>query len=149
MLVFWSLFSLVRNSVVLAVYLLFSVACFFTVHEHYLRGCSSRSQYKPFLSYLRPFYHKRDIKKVFHTVVLEDHTNAEDIILNFITYEKPVVLSAGEISIGEAVASFEGASLLTIETLPITDARLKTAWDHDLYRIRLKSDSSDFRVSVQ
>ncbi len=26
---------LVRNSVVLAVYLLFSVACFFTVHEHY------------------------------------------------------------------------------------------------------------------
>ena len=26
--------SLVRNSVVLAVYLLFSVTCFFTVHEH-------------------------------------------------------------------------------------------------------------------
>ena len=36
MLVFWSLFSLIRNSVVLAVYLLFSVACFFTVHEHSL-----------------------------------------------------------------------------------------------------------------
>ncbi len=34
MLVFWSLASLVRNSVVLAVYFLFSVACFFTVHEH-------------------------------------------------------------------------------------------------------------------
>ena len=32
MLIFW---YLVRNSVVLAVYLLFSVACFFTVHEHY------------------------------------------------------------------------------------------------------------------
>ena len=32
--IFWSLFSLVRNSAVLAVYLLFSVACFFTVHEH-------------------------------------------------------------------------------------------------------------------
>ena len=89
------------------------------------------------------------LKKSSNTVVLEDHTNAEDIILNFITYEKPIVLSAGEISIGEAVASFEGASLLTIETLPITDARLKTAWDHDLYRIRLKSDSSDFQVSVQ
>ena len=40
MLVFW---SLVRNSVVLAVYLLFSVACFFTVHEHspkeYINHC--------------------------------------------------------------------------------------------------------------
>ncbi len=37
MLVFWSLVSLIRNSVVLAVYLLFSVACFFTVHEHMSR----------------------------------------------------------------------------------------------------------------
>ncbi len=34
MLIFW---SLVRNSVVLAVYLLFSVACFLTVHEHLRR----------------------------------------------------------------------------------------------------------------
>ena len=34
MLIFW---SLVRNSVVLAVYLLFSVACFLTVHEHFDR----------------------------------------------------------------------------------------------------------------
>ena len=37
MLIFW---SLVRNSVVLAVYLLFSVACFFTVHEHYFAAFS-------------------------------------------------------------------------------------------------------------
>ena len=36
MLIFW---SLVRNSVVLAVYLLFSVACFLTVHEHYVLSC--------------------------------------------------------------------------------------------------------------
>ena len=36
MLIFW---SLVRNSVVLAVYLLFSVACFLTVHEHLRRAC--------------------------------------------------------------------------------------------------------------
>ncbi len=35
MLVFW---SLVRNSVVLEVYLLFSVSCFFTVHEHLVVG---------------------------------------------------------------------------------------------------------------
>ena len=32
------MFSLVRNSVVLAVYLLFSVACYFTVHEHYCKA---------------------------------------------------------------------------------------------------------------
>ena len=39
MLIFW---SLVRNSVVLAVYLLFSVACFFTVHEHSLAAALAR-----------------------------------------------------------------------------------------------------------
>ena len=39
MLVFWSLVSLVRNSVVLAVYLLFSVTCFFTIYEHSRPDC--------------------------------------------------------------------------------------------------------------
>ena len=99
----------------------------------------------PDLTYIR----KVTLKKSSNTVVLEDHTNAKDIILNFITYEKPVVLPTGEISIGEAVASFEGAEVLAIETLPITDARLKTAWDHDLYRIRLKGNSAGFRLTIQ
>ena len=41
MLVFW---SLVRNSVVLAVYLLFSVAYFFTVHERLAMAVSLYSK---------------------------------------------------------------------------------------------------------
>ena len=44
MLIFW---SLVRNSVVLAVYLLFSVACFFTVHEHCCRACRPLHRTQP------------------------------------------------------------------------------------------------------
>lgn len=89
------------------------------------------------------------LKKSSNTIVLEDHTNAQDVILNFITYEKPVILSDGKLSIGEASASFEGADLLAIETLPITDARLRTAWDHDLYRIRLKGNDAGFRLTIQ
>jgi len=42
MLIFW---SLVRNSVVLAVYLLFSVACFLTVHEHLSMAVNSAFGY--------------------------------------------------------------------------------------------------------
>ena len=99
----------------------------------------------PGLTYSR----KVTLKKSSNTVVLEDHTNAQDVILNFITYEKPVILSDGKLSIGEASASFEGADLLAIETLPITDARLKTAWDHDLYRIRLKGNDASFRLTIQ
>ncbi|OUQ15714.1 hypothetical protein B5E77_04950 [Lachnoclostridium sp. An131] len=34
--------SFVRNSVVLAVYLLFSISCFFTVHEHWCWAQNSR-----------------------------------------------------------------------------------------------------------
>lgn len=99
----------------------------------------------PDLTYVR----RVTLKKSSNTVVLEDHTNAQDVILNFITYEKPVILSDGKLSIGEASASFEGADLLAIETLPITDARLKTAWDHDLYRIRLKGNDASFRLTIQ
>ena len=99
----------------------------------------------PDLTYVR----RVTLKKSSNTVVLEDYTNAQDVILNFITYEKPVFLSDGKLSIGEASASFEGADLLAIETLPITDARLKTAWDHDLYRIRLKMSGTDFQLTVK
>ena len=99
----------------------------------------------PGLTYSR----KVTLAKSSDTVVLEDHTNADDVILNFITYEKPVVLSAGEIAIGDAAASFEGATLSIVETLSITDARLKTAWDHDLYRIRLQMSGTDFKFTVK
>ena len=99
----------------------------------------------PDLTYVR----KVTLKKSSNTVVLEDRTNAEDVILNFITYEKPIVLSAGEIALGDAVAAFEGATLSVVENLPITDARLKTAWDHDLYRIRLRISGTDFKLIIK
>ena len=51
MLIFW---SLVRNSVVLAVYLLFSVACFLTVHEHYRRAYQSKTIFSGFYFFLYP-----------------------------------------------------------------------------------------------
>ena len=50
MLIFW---SLVRNSVVLAVYLLFSVACFLTVHEHSLGGYHSAMEERQLQNYLQ------------------------------------------------------------------------------------------------
>lgn len=46
--------------------------------------------------------------------------------------------AARSLQVGNAVLCWQGASLLAVETLPITDARLQTAWDHDLYRIRLR-----------
>lgn len=111
----------------------------------------------PHLTYVREV----TLHKSENTMILEDHTNAPEVILNFITYAKPRILTqtdsqsnlsdigVGSLSIGDALFSWSGAGLLTVETLPITDARLKTAWDHDLYRIRLKMTDTDFKLTIK
>lgn len=110
-------------------------------------------------------------------VLVKDTTNLSNVILNFITYEKPVI-SKGLLQIGGlASAVFTGACPLTcpadypescpgaepgaqagthlsdsspaIEVLPITDQRLKKAWDHDLYRVRLQMTGSVFTMEVR
>ncbi len=96
-------------------------------------------------SYLR----KVTLLRAEDAVLLEDHTDAEDVILNFITYEEPILQDTSSLRIGEAVFSWTGAGLLTIETLPITDARLQTAWDHDLHRIRLQMRGTNFKLIVK
>ena len=103
------------------------------------------------------------LKKPENTVILEDHTNTGDVILNFITYAKPTLQDpamgtaddatsaalTGALTVGEATLLWAGAELLAIETLPITAARLKTAWDHDLYRIRLRKRGGVFRLTIK
>ncbi len=142
-------------------------------------------------------------------VIIKDTTNLPDVILNFITYEKPV-LSEGQLQIGSlASVNFTGACPLTcpadypaphhgaapgvtlgtshgtnlgashkaklgtkleatpgarlgaklgaklldsspaIEVLPITDQRLQKAWDHDLYRVRLRMTENIFTMEIR
>lgn len=87
--------------------------------------------------------------KLKNRILLADATDAENVILNFITYEKPEVTD-GCIQLGAlAQASFSGAKLSSVEVLPITDARLQTAWDHDLYRIRLAMTDRKFELEIE
>ena len=87
--------------------------------------------------------------KLSNRVLLTDTTDAKDVVLNFITYEKPEV-TENVILIGSlAQASYSGAKPLTVEVLPVTDARLRTAWDHELYRIRLTLTASEFQLEVK
>lgn len=82
-------------------------------------------------------------------MLLLDQTNASKAVLHLITYEKPT-LSAGKIQLGDlALITYTGASVLNTEALPITDARLKTAWDHDLYRINLALSGNILRMEIQ
>lgn len=86
--------------------------------------------------------------KAQNKVIIKDTTNIPDVILNFITYEKPA-LDGNTLRIGNlATASFHGAAPYALEALPILDARLKTAWDHDLYRVRLKMTETEFIMEI-
>lgn len=92
---------------------------------------------------------KVTLDKASNAVTLYDTTNAKEVILNWITSEKPIV-TADSIQIGTlALAEYSGAELLCVETLPITDPRLQTAWDHDLYRIRLKLTNDRFQMTIR
>lgn len=81
-------------------------------------------------------------------VTLRDTTDCSSVILNFITYEKPET-DGSVIKSGDVCLEFQGAQLLTIETLPITDPRLQAAWDHDLYRIRLTMTEKEFVLNIR
>ncbi len=84
------------------------------------------------------------------TVTVTDTTDCTDVILNFITYEK-IRPSDTEDSylLGDCEITFSGASITAVETLPITDARLALAWDHDLFRIRLQKSPGSSMMTVR
>lgn len=88
------------------------------------------------------------LDKESECVTLRDTTDCSSVILNFITYEKPKT-DGTVINLGDICMEFQGAQLLTIETLPITDPRLQAAWDHDLYRIRLTMTEKEFVLNIR
>lgn len=86
----------------------------------------------------------------------KDARNTE-VILNFMTYEKPEVTltdakeAKGIFMIGELCAfEFEGADRYEIEPIPVTDDRLKKTWKHELYRVRFypTKDTSEFELTT-
>ena len=103
------------------------------------------------------------IDTIDNSVILSDVSSSSPadidggIILNFITYHKPAVLGPDNTSkgcsyslkIGSANVTYTGADAPVIETLPITDARLKKCWDHDLYRIRLTLQAQEFMMQIK
>lgn len=105
----------------------------------------------PFAAEGRPlpsYFRKVTFDKCANEIVLRDTTNSQDVILNFITYEEPQ-FSENRIQIGTANLEYDGAELLMTETLPIADLRLKTAWDRDLHRIRLKMTGETFNLYIR
>lgn len=92
---------------------------------------------------------KLSLDREHSRVLLSDSTNAGNVELHFITYEKPVLSDKEILFENFAGVTYQGAVPVKVETLPITDARLQTAWDHDLYRIILKMTGTDFSMEIK
>ena len=89
-------------------------------------------------------------------VVIEDLTDSALFgVVTFMTCEKPetvkgadedsVVIRAGDLGVIEA----RGIKSIVIETCPITDERLGTAWKHDCYRILLLQEKGRSEVYIR
>ena len=84
------------------------------------------------------------------------------VIMSLMTYEKPVIAKnttdhadiaewdeALTFRVGSAgTLRIKGGRLSRIETIPITDARLKTAWEHELYRILLDVAGTELEMRI-
>ena len=91
----------VRNSVVLTVYLLFSVACFFTVHEHYDAG-SNHVQDKESATSIQAM--RQASKNILYTVVNSRAYAEENMKPDFFTWKTAaviidVILAAGVLAL--------------------------------------------------
>lgn len=73
------------------------------------------------------------------------------VVLSLMTYEKPSWLeSSQQLQIGTlGTCRIKGAKIVTIESIPITDARLSQAWKHAIYRTLITVEGSQIQLEIQ
>lgn len=88
-------------------------------------------------------------------IVIQDSFASKEkssVLLSLITYEKPNFQEKDDeliFTIGTLGRLYlNGGKLSQIEELPITDARLQTAWKHEIYRILIHADKSEMTMRI-
>ena len=89
--------------------------------------------------------------------------NSDTVVISLMTYEKPIITgnAAGSNNINETEAApltfhigsagtlcLKGGRLARIETIPVTDARLRTAWEHEIYRILIDVIGTELEIRI-
>ncbi len=88
----------------------------------------------------------------FITITDAYKTQGLPVTLSLMTYEKPVLTAPDCLSVGSlGTCRITGASHITIESIPITDPRLKGAWKHEIYRclVALPSDCKEVVMTIR
>lgn len=85
-----------------------------------------------------------------------DSNEAGQVIISLMTYEKPRVIHF--VNSADYITTIQIGNLgtvsilteidLTIEEIEITDARLQTAWEHEIYRMLITPKESFFKLQI-
>lgn len=74
------------------------------------------------------------------------------VTLSFLTYEKPTLKEQTNsllFQVGQdAFMQITGVTFVSIEEIPITDERLRTAWNHEIYRTLVEAADTDIHVRI-
>ncbi len=106
-------------------------------------------------------YYKRNALLIKHKeIIIRDrfafcsgkNAAANSVVLSFMTYEKPI-LQDTEHGLKFAVGSLggmyiTGVNYLKTEAIPINDARLKKAWEHEIYRILVAAEDEQAEIHI-
>ena len=84
-------------------------------------------------------------------IVIEDSVefsgNNTEYALSLMLYDKPEI-SGNKLKLENSIIQILGNAIISFETIPITDARLKWAWSHDIYRVTVIPASDKLMITV-
>lgn len=95
-------------------------------------------------------YTRNAVLEKEQSITIRDHYegDAGTAVLSLMFYEKPVV-NQNCIRIGDlGTCTVDGASSITVEEIPVTDERLKTAWEHSLFRCLVTMEAHDLTLTI-
>lgn len=82
----------------------------------------------------------------------DDLSGQKEVVLSFMVYEKPVLQEQEDLltfQLGELGSlAVLGGKFLRTECIPVTDQRLKTTWEHELYRILVTAVSTEVKMRI-
>lgn len=105
-------------------------------------------------------YQRRAILYKEKEIVIQDRFSLREetglpsscAVLSLITCQKPVPAVPGQetvLAIGTlGTLRIASGTLLSVETVPVTDPRLREAWPHEIYRILLQAEDCGFRLHI-
>lgn len=83
-------------------------------------------------------------------ITISDHYDGSlsSPVLSLMFYEEPE-LSGNRVTAGNGSLVIDGAASIEKERIPITDERLKTAWQHDIYRLLITMEKQTLTLTIQ